>query len=41
MSYSVMNQRGGMREGREAQEGGNIFILMADYCCTAEYNIVK
>ena len=30
---------GGCRGGREAPEGGNICILMADsLCCTAETN---
>ena len=34
-----MTYRGGMGEEREASEGGDICIIMADSCyCTAETN---
>lgn len=32
-SSSVIIQRGGMGEGKEAQEGGDICIIMPDSCC--------
>ena len=36
---SVMTQRAGIGGGREVQEGGGLFICMADsHCCTAETN---
>ena len=35
---SAMTQRGGLGEGREAQEGGDIYIIMADMCCMEETN---
>jgi len=32
----------GWGERREAQEGGNIYIIMADlHCCTAENNAIS
>ena len=36
---SVMTYRGGVGEGKEAQEGADICIITADSsCCTAETN---
>ena len=36
---SVTAWRGGMGSGREAQEGGDVSILIADsHCCRAETN---
>ena len=36
---SVRTQCSGMGEGSEAQDGGNICIMMADLCCAADTNI--
>ena len=34
----VCDDRGGMEEVREAQEGGGLCIIMSDLCYTAETN---
>ena len=36
---SMRIQSSWIEEGTEAQEGGNLCIMMADSCCTADTNI--
>ena len=39
VSCSVMTQEGDMARGREAEEGGDVCIIMAELrCCMAETN---
>lgn len=41
VSCSVMTWKGDMVRGREAQEGGDICIIMAElHCCVAETNTI-